>query len=76
MSSVRLPNDLNIRLTNDAGQYPLSERVKEEANDGREKGVAVIVSINKHRNDAWTLPEDILDKVELQVVLMDRGLQY
>lgn len=29
--------------------------------------MAVIVSINKHRNDAWKLPEDILDKAELQV---------
>lgn len=48
-------------------QYPLSNLVKEEANDGREKGVAVIVSINKQRNDAWKLPEDILDKAELQV---------
>lgn len=48
-------------------QYPLSTLAKEEANDGREKGVGVIVSINKQRNDAWKLPEDILDKVELQV---------
>lgn len=46
--------------------------MKDEANDGREKGVAVIVSINKHRNDAWTLPEDILDKAELQVVAMGK----
>ena len=41
--------------------------MKSETDDGREKGVAVIVSINKHRNDAWKLPEDILDKAELQV---------
>lgn len=41
--------------------------MKSETGDGREKGVAVIVSINKHRNDAWKLPEDILDKAELQV---------
>lgn len=48
-------------------QYPLSDLVKEEAGDDRVKGVAVIVSINKQRNDAWTLPEDILDRAELQV---------
>lgn len=48
-------------------QYPLSDLVKSEADDDRERGVAVIVSINKHRNDAWKLPEDILDKAELQV---------
>lgn len=48
-------------------QYPLTDLVKNESTDGREKGVAVIVSINKLRNDAWKLPEDILDKAELQV---------
>lgn len=48
-------------------QYPLSDLVKNESNDDRQKGVAVIVSINKLRNDAWKLPEDILDKAELQV---------
>lgn len=48
-------------------KYPLSDLAKEEANDGRERGVAVIVSVNKYRNDAWKLPEDILDKAELQV---------
>lgn len=48
-------------------QYPLSDLVKEDAADGREKGVAVIVSINKNRNDAWKLPEDILDLAELEV---------
>lgn len=41
--------------------------MKNESDDDRQKGVAVIVSINKLRNDAWKLPEDILDKAELQV---------
>lgn len=49
-------------------QYPLSDLAKREADDGRERGVAVIVSINKQRNDAWNLPEDILDRAELQVI--------
>lgn len=43
--------------------------MKEEAADGREKGVAVIVSVNKNRNDAWKLPEDILDLAELEVTI-------
>lgn len=55
----------------DIVEYPLSDLVKSETDDGREKGVAVIVSINKHRNDAWKLPEDILDKAELQVLCPD-----
>eukprot|EP00904_Undaria_pinnatifida_P011586 jgi/Undpi1/7558/HiC_scaffold_22.g10031.m1 len=55
----------------DIVEYPLSDLVKSETDDGRERGVAVIVSINKHRNDAWKLPEDILDKAELQVLCPD-----
>ncbi|CAM9258870.1 unnamed protein product, partial [Hapterophycus canaliculatus] len=55
----------------DVVEYPLSELIKNESNDDREKGVAVIVSINKLRNDAWKLPEDILDKAELQVLCPD-----
>ncbi|CAM9177607.1 unnamed protein product [Laminaria digitata] len=55
----------------DVVEYPLSDLVKSETDDDREKGVAVIVSINKHRNDAWKLPEDILDKAELQVLCPD-----
>eukprot|EP00903_Cladosiphon_okamuranus_P010911 g10307.t1 len=55
----------------DVVEYPLSEMVKNESNDDRQKGVAVIVSINKLRNDAWKLPEDILDKAELQVLCPD-----
>eukprot|EP00752_Nemacystus_decipiens_P007844 g7008.t1 len=55
----------------DVVEYPLSDLVKSESNDDREKGVAVIVSINKLRNDAWKLPEDILDKAELQVLCPD-----
>lgn len=55
----------------DVVEYPLSDLVKNESNDDREKGVAVIVSINKLRNDAWKLPEDILDKAELQVLCPD-----
>lgn len=48
-------------------QYPLSEAAREEAADGRVRGVGVIVSINKLRNDAWKLPDDLLDIAELQV---------
>ncbi|CAM9177834.1 unnamed protein product [Ectocarpus sp. 4 AP-2014] len=55
----------------DVVEYPLTDLVKNESTDGREKGVAVIVSINKLRNDAWKLPEDILDKAELQVLCPD-----
>ncbi|CAM9344472.1 unnamed protein product, partial [Ectocarpus fasciculatus] len=55
----------------DVVEYPLTDLVKSESTDGREKGVAVIVSINKLRNDAWKLPEDILDKAELQVLCPD-----
>lgn len=53
-----------------ASQYPLPDRVKEEAADGREKGVGVIVSINKNRNDAWKLPDDILDLAEIEVTVL------
>ncbi|CAM9437079.1 unnamed protein product [Pylaiella littoralis] len=55
----------------DVVEYPLSDLVKKESDDDRQRGVAVIVSINKLRNDAWKLPEDILDKAELQVLCPD-----
>lgn len=41
--------------------------MKRDAEDGREKGVGVIVTINKLRNDAWKLPTELLDRAEIQV---------
>ncbi|CAM9541929.1 unnamed protein product, partial [Choristocarpus tenellus] len=55
----------------DVVEYPLTDLVKQESGDGRERGVAVVVSINKDRNDAWQLPEDILNRAELQVLCPD-----
>lgn len=30
----------------------------------------MIVSINKNRNDAWKLPDDILDLAEIEVTIL------
>lgn len=50
----------------DLVEYPLSDLVKSELQDGREKGVGLLVSRNKDRGDAKKLPIELLDLCEIE----------
>lgn len=47
-------------------EYPLSDVVKAEMNDGRIKGVGLLVGCNKDRGDAGTLPKELLTMCEIE----------
>ena len=53
-------------LTGDIVEYPLSDLVKSELQDGREKGVGLLVGRNKDRGDAAKLPDDLLGMCEIE----------
>ncbi|CAD7699107.1 unnamed protein product [Ostreobium quekettii] len=58
-----------VRRTAEAGdvvEYPLSDLVKDDLQDGREKGVGLLVGRNIDRGDADKLPEDVLDMCEIE----------
>eukprot|EP00210_Caulerpa_lentillifera_P005719 g5469.t1 len=50
----------------DLVEYPLSEVVKMELQDGRMKGVGLLVSRNKDRGDAKKLPSELLGLCEIE----------
>lgn len=47
-------------------EYPLSDFVKADLQDGREFGVGLLVGRNKDRGDAAKLPPELLDLCEIE----------
>lgn len=47
-------------------EYPLSDVIKNELMDGRQKGVGLLVGRNMDRGDAKNLPTDQLDICEVE----------
>lgn len=50
----------------DIVEYPLSDIIKQDLMDGREKGVGLLVGRNRDRADAKNLPVDQLDLCEVE----------
>ena len=53
-------------MSGDIVEYPLSDVVKAELQDGRERGVGLLVGRNKDRGDASTLPPELLGMCEIE----------
>lgn len=53
-------------MTGDVVEYPLSEVVKQQLQDGRSHGVGLLVGRNKDRGDAKALPEEALGLCEVE----------
>lgn len=58
--------DRHQAVVGDVVEYPLSEVVKQQLQDGRSHGVGLLVGRNKDRGDAKTLPEDALGLCEIE----------
>ena len=50
----------------DVVEYPLSDVVKQELQDGRSHGLGLLVGRNKDRGDAKTLPKENLGLCEIE----------
>ena len=53
-------------MTGDVVEYPLSDLVKADLQDGRERGVGLLVGRNKDRGDASKLPPELLGLCEIE----------
>lgn len=53
-------------MAGDLVEYPLSDVVKAELQDGREYGVGLLVGRNKDRGDAKKLPPELLGMCEIE----------
>ena len=55
-----------LPVTGDVVEYPLSEVVKQQLQDGRSHGVGLLVGRNQDRGDAKTLPPEALGLCEVE----------
>lgn len=55
-----------LSVTGDVVEYPLSDVVRQQLQDGRSHGVGLLVGRNKDRGDAKTLPEEALGLCEVE----------
>lgn len=53
-------------VVGDVVEYPLSDVVRQQLQDGRSHGVGLLVGRNKDRGDAKTLPEEALGLCEIE----------